>query len=142
MVESLASAEEGVEECVTPSGVQTTVEHNSRVRRNAEGGEDLWPGSWTSRLQELQPLLQPLPGLCRNRENLHTGPDGLDVPLCRRKVELGSCRQVHLGEDHHVRRVEDGRVLERLVLALRHREQYQAQILAEVVGCGTDQVPH
>jgi len=50
--------------------------------------------------------------------------------------------QVHLGQDGQVRRVEDRRVLERLVLALGHREEHDPQGLAEVVTGGADEVAH
>ena len=56
------------------------------------------------------------------------------------RVELDGRGQVHLGDDGHVGRVEDGRVLERLVLALGHREEDQPQVLAQVEGGRADQV--
>ena len=55
-------------------------------------------------------------------------------------VEAGRTGHVDLGDDRDVGRVEDRRVLERLVFAFGDRHQHHAEILAEIVAGRADQV--
>ena len=49
-------------------------------------------------------------------------------------VELNRLRQVHFRDDRQVRAIEYCRVLERLILALRHGDEHQSMILTEIIG--------
>jgi len=48
--------------------------------------------------------------------------------------------QVRLGDDRHVRSVEDGGILERFIFAFGDGHEHQAEILTEVVGGRANQI--
>ena len=73
---------------------------------------------------------------------MHAGPDRLDVAVCRLPVELDRRGQIHFRDDCNVGAVENCGVLEGLILTLRDRDQYESEILAEIIGGRTYQVPH
>ena len=55
----------------------------------------------------------------REGQNRHAGPDGPDIFVGGRGVELDGLGQVELGDYGDVRAIEDGGILERFVLALK-----------------------
>src|SRR6185436_16779281 len=50
--------------------------------------------------------------------------------------------QIDLGDDRHIRRIDDRRILERFVLAFRNRKQDRAKILPEVITGRADEIAH
>ena len=57
-----------------------------------------------------------------------------------REIEFDGFGQVHFGDDGNVGGVEDGWIFQRLVFAFGDRKQDQAEILAQIVGGGADQI--
>ena len=94
----------------------------------------------TPRAQVIDEFLHARAGLRRELEDFHPRPHGLDALVRGRGVKFYSRGQIGLGDDRHVRRVEDRRILPGLVFPLGHREQHQTQVLAQVEGRGADEV--
>ena len=65
-----------------------------------------------------------------------------DAVVRRVAVEADRFGDVGLGDDRDVRGVERERVLERFVLAFRYRQQNQPEILAQIVGGGTNEIAY
>ena len=57
-------------------------------------------------------------------------------------IEFDGRCDVDLRYDGDIRRVEDRRVFQRLIFALRSRHQHQAKILAKVVAGGANKIAH
>ena len=74
-------------------------------------------------LQELEPGLQPLSGAWGQLDHDGPGASFLEVPPREFAIESDGLGQVDLRDQGHVGRVDQGGVLERLVLALGHREE-------------------
>ena len=86
-------------------------------------------------------LVHPLAAPRRHPEHRHAraAPPGCCRCAASQSNPTAAARSV-LVITRDVGAVEDGRILERLVLALGDRQQHQPQILAEVVGGRADQV--
>ena len=60
--------------------------------------------------------------------------------MCGRGVELDSFGQVELGDYGDVRAMEDGGIIERFVFAFGDREENEAQVFAQIIGRGADEI--
>ena len=87
-----------------------------------------------------QIVAHPRAGLRRHAQRPHAGAYGLDAGERGVPVEPHRLGEVDLGDQGDVGGVEDGGVLERLVLALGDGEEDEAQALAQIVGGRADQV--
>src|ERR1035441_2897715 len=90
--------------------------------------------------QKLAPLVEALPGLGRRLNDPRIGGDAPDVGQCRVAVVTAGLGEIDLADEDHVRRLEHGRILQRLVFALGDRQQHDAQVLAQIVGGRTNEV--
>ena len=99
------------------------------------------PGGGRRQLvQLLFPSRHALAAARRGLQHLEAGANLPQVVQRQRAVEADRFGEIDLGDHGEVGAVEDGRILERLVLALGHRQQHDAQVLAEVVARRTDEV--
>src|ERR1035441_1816476 len=90
--------------------------------------------------QKLAPLVEALPGLGRRLNDPRIGGDAPDVGQCRVAVVTAGLGEIDLADEDHVRRLEHGRILQRLVFALGDRQQHDAQVLPQIVGGRTDEI--
>ena len=82
----------------------------------------------------------PLAGFGGGLKYPRLGRHAPDVGHRRVAVVAACLGKVHLADNHHVRRLEHRRILQRLVLPLGYRQQHDAQVLAQIVGRRADQV--
>src|SRR5579863_1699202 len=90
--------------------------------------------------EEVSKLLHMLTGFGGELENLHSWTHGLNVAASGRRIKLDRRGKIDLRNHRHVGRVEDRRVLQRLVLPLGHRKKDQPQVFAKIVAGGAYQV--
>src|ERR1700733_4366096 len=93
-------------------------------------------------LEEVEIVVHSFAAPGRKFENLHTGPDRLDIAESSLPVEFNRRGQIHFCNHCHVGTVKDCRILERLILAFRYRKKHKPKILTQIVGRRTYQVPH
>jgi hypothetical protein len=86
------------------------------------------------------PRRASLPGAPGADRKRRAGSQGRHLPANRLQIEGDVRQQVGLGDDRHRGPGEDGRVLERLVVPLGHRQQGDLEVLPQVVGGRADQV--
>jgi hydrogenase small subunit len=98
------------------------------------------PGAPRQLPQPLQPRRHSLSGARRSLLDLDPRAYLIEVVQGFSAVEPCRLGEIGLGDQRQVRAVEDGRVLERLVLALGDGEEHGAQILPQVVARRADQV--
>ena len=90
--------------------------------------------------QERQPLPNAGASLRRNLHHPHAGPDALDVVVRRLGIKLDGIGYIDLCDYRHVGRVENCRILERLVFPFGDGQHNETQRFAEVVAGRTNKV--
>ena len=91
--------------------------------------------------QEVAPSGQALPGLGGGFKDPCAGGGFAEVGQRGGVVVIARLGQVQFADDGDIRRLEHGRIFERLVFAFRHGQEHDAQVFAEVVGGGADEIP-
>ena len=88
---------------------------------------------WTPRSKKrFEPVVHALVSFRRNRNDLHTWADRLDISVCRRRVEFHRRGEIHFRYDCEIGAVEDCRIFQRLVFSFGDGEQDEAEIFAEI----------
>src|SRR3984885_3901398 len=93
-------------------------------------------------LEEVEIVVHSFAAPGRKFENLHTGPDRLDIAESSLPVEFNRRGQIHFCNHSHIGAVKNCRILERLILAFGYRKKHKPKILTQIVGRRTYQVPH
>src|SRR6185369_10306580 len=92
--------------------------------------------------EPVHPLIQARAGRARDIQDLHAGVHFTRICLRLVGIKRHVWKQVDLVQDHQLRFEEDGRILERLVLTLRHTEHHDFESLSQVITSRTYQVPN
>lgn len=71
----------------------------------------------------------------------YPGANAEDVSIRQVAVEFDDLGQIDLADDGDVGRIEDRRILYRLILAFGHGEDYGSDVLAEIIARRTHQIP-
>ena len=93
-------------------------------------------------LEPVEPIGEAFAGSSGNQDHLDSGPNAARVADCRLDVEVHVRQQVDLVQDEEVRRVKHVRILERLVVAFRHRQNHDLVRLAQIERRRAHEVAH
>ena len=91
-------------------------------------------------LEPGEPAGKAFAGSSGDQDHLDSGPNAARIADRRVDVEIHVRQQVDLVQDEEIRRVEHVRILERLVVAFRHRQDHDLVRLAQIERRRADEI--
>src|ERR1700730_4134639 len=83
--------------------------------------------------EKIQIFIHSFSGFGRQFENFHAWPHRLDVAFCGCFVKFYCSGEIRFCDNGNVSAVEYRWIFERLIFPLRHGEQHEAQVFAEII---------